>query len=105
MKGSKFIYGLLVVGALFFLDYKNADTGIIKGSITPEDAAQHVLAISGNDTLDADVKFGIFQFDNVKVGHYTVIVAARAPYKPYVSNDVVVSDGSFVDLGQITLGE
>lgn len=83
--------------------FKAQGTGIIKGSITPPDAAQHVLAISGKDSVEADINLGNFQLNDLKIGNYTVIIAGRFPYKQYIKSDVVVSDGSFTDLGQITL--
>ena len=103
MNTSKYFLSLLLIAAPFFPMLKSANTGIIKGSITPPNGAEHVLAIAGTDTSETNINLGNFQFNDLKIGNYTVIIAAHAPYKNYVKSDVVVSDGSLTDLGQITL--
>jgi hypothetical protein len=99
----KYIKGLLLCTMIFFYSFKNAGTGIIKGSIIPQDGAEQIIAVSSKDTLEAVMSFGNFQFNEVKPGSYILFIQARAPYKNYEKDDVVVSDGSFTDFGEITL--
>jgi hypothetical protein len=105
MKFSKYISGALFCAAMLFSSYKNADSATIKGTVSPQDGAEQIIALSAKDTLEATMSFGNFQFSDVRPGSYTIIIQARAPYRNYEKDDVVVTDGSFTDLGTITLNQ
>lgn len=77
--------------------------GSIKGTVTPPDGAVRVWAISGTDTLKADVSNGAFEIGAAKPGTYKVIVEANAPYKNASKDGVEVKDGAPTDIGEIKL--
>jgi len=103
MKKSSYIIGILFSTFAVSSAFVPVGTGIIKGSIVIPCCAQRVFAVSGKDTVETDVKLGKFELNNLKIGNYTIIIAAQSPYKNYVVNNVPVSDDSFTDLGKIAL--
>ncbi|MBX2925494.1 MAG: carboxypeptidase regulatory-like domain-containing protein [Chitinophagaceae bacterium] len=77
--------------------------GSVKGTVAPADGAVRAWAISGTDTLKADVTDGAFEIGAVKPGTYQVIIEAKAPYKNASKDGVEVKEGEATDLGEIKL--
>ncbi|SKA21648.1 hypothetical protein SAMN04488128_1021644 [Chitinophaga eiseniae] len=96
---------MLALAAVAFgtFAFKGIEGGSVTGKVTPADAATEALAITGTDTLKSPVNDGAFSFQNAKSGTYTVIVGAKAPFKPATIADVKVEDGKATDLGEIKL--
>jgi hypothetical protein len=77
-------------------------TGIISGSISPQDGAILVWAIQNTDTVKAAPANGIFTL-SVKSGTWKVIVDAKEPYQDVMMENVQVNDGKETSLGEIKL--
>ncbi|HEX5024548.1 MAG TPA: carboxypeptidase regulatory-like domain-containing protein [Agriterribacter sp.] len=92
--------GIVAAGLFAFNVILN---GTVKGTVTPPDAAVRAWAISGTDTLKADITNGAFEITDAKAGTYKIIVEANAPFKNSVKDGVEVKDGEAVDLGEIKL--
>ncbi len=105
MKNLKLTMIALATVAFGTFAFKGIDGGSITGKVTPADAATDAWAIQGTDTLKTAVSDGAFTFQDSKAGSYTVMVAAKTPFKPAVLNDVKVEDGKATDLGEIKLSE
>jgi hypothetical protein len=105
---KKFLSGLLgtvVLVSLLFAFTPQAETGTIKGRISPVDGANQVWAISGTDTLKTVPTNGEFMFDKVKTATYTVAIDAKDPYKDQMVEQVEVKAGEIKDLGEIKLNQ
>jgi hypothetical protein len=96
---------MLALAAVAFVafSFKSFDGGTIAGKVTPAEGATEAWAITGTDTLTAAVSDGAFTFANAKAGAYTVIIGAKAPFKPATVTDVKVEEGKPTDLGEIKL--
>ena len=94
--------GMLVLFA--FVRQQDTKT-VIKGRITPYNAALHVWAVSGTDTASGTVVNGQFEIKNLKGGKYRVIAEGLRPYKVTTKPDVVVNPGTTVDVGDIVLDQ
>ena len=93
----------ITVMAAGLFAFTNFEAGAIRGRVTPADGAFHVMAISGRDTVTANITLGEFLINSVKPGSYIVIIDAHAPYRDVVRDGIVVTDGNVVDLGEIQL--
>lgn len=102
---KKIKVSMLALAAVAFgaFAFKGVDGGTIAGKVTPAEGATEAWAIQGTDTLTSPVTDGAFNFQNAKPGAYTVIIGAKAPYKPATVTDVKVDDGKSTDLGEIKL--
>lgn len=100
IKVSLVAVGIATVGLFAF---KGIQTGSIKGTVAPADAAVRVWALSGTDTLKAPVDKGAFELSGAKAGTYRVIVEAKPPYKNAAKDGVTVTDGQPTDIGEIKL--
>jgi hypothetical protein len=89
---------LLMVFAFTFIK-----EGGIQGKVSPADAALQVLAVSGTDTLKAEINNGSFVFKGVKPATYTIWVKAKAPYKDTSVEHVAVVDSATTDVGELKL--
>ena len=103
MKKMKVTMLALAAVAFGTFAFKGIDGGSIAGKVSPADAATEAWAITGTDTLKSPVSDGAFTFKDAKSGTYTVIIGAKAPYKPATVTDVKVEDGKSTDLGEIKL--
>jgi hypothetical protein len=97
------IAALAVVAAIGLFAFTAVNTGSIKGTVTPANSLNSVIAISGKDTLKALIDNGSFSFNDVKPGTYKLVIEGMAPYKNFVKDGVEVVDGKSTDLGAITL--
>ena len=80
-------------------------TGRIHGRVVPYNAALNVWAVSNVDTERSVITNGEFEIKNLKAGRYRVIVEGRHPYKVTTRPDVIVSDSSTVNIGDIVLDQ
>lgn len=100
-RGIKFLTAAgLMAGMLAFT---SVQTGGIKGSVSPADGVQDVMAIKGTDTVKAVYSSGTFTLGELKAGTYTVMVKAMTPYKDAFVDNVVVTDTTITDVGEIKL--
>ena len=82
-----------------------AQSGAIKGSVTPVLAAPAVFAISGTDTVStayADAT-GTFLLRGVKPGTYQVVIQPKEGYQGHISKDVSVNLGNVTTLTPVAL--
>lgn len=102
---KKIKVSMLALAAVAFgvFAFKGVDGGTIAGKVTPAEGATEAWAIHGTDTLRSPVTDGAFSFEHAKVGAYTVIIGAKAPFKPATVTDVKVDEGKSTDLGEIKL--
>ncbi|WP_276089368.1 carboxypeptidase regulatory-like domain-containing protein [Pedobacter sp. JY14-1] len=77
--------------------------GGIRGTVAPAESAVQVFAITGKDTLQAEISNGKFAFNQVKKATYTLRVKARPPYKDTSLENVAVIDSAITDVGEIRL--
>jgi hypothetical protein len=82
-----------------------AESGAIKGTVSPLDASPAVYAISGTDTVAtgfADQLTGKFLLKGIAPGTYSVSLAPSSGYSTQNKEGVSVSIGAVTDLGIIT---
>lgn len=91
--------------ALGLMAFTAAQTGSIKGTISPANSVTQVLAISGTDTLKVTPDSTSFTFAEVKAGVYTLIVDAKEPLKDKTVENVAVKAGEVADLGEVKLDQ
>lgn len=100
-RGIKFLTAAgLMAGMLAFTSVQQ---GGIKGSVSPVDGVQGVMAINGTDTVRVMANSGSFTFSGLKAGTYTVMVKAITPYKDAFVDNVAVNDTTITDVGEIKL--
>ncbi len=83
-----------------------AQSGAIKGIVSPVEASPAIYAIIGSDTLGstfANESTGKFLIDGLKAGAYKVTVEPKTGFKPIVKETVSVTIGSVTDLGKIDI--
>lgn len=103
MKKARLTLAALGVIAAGLFAFNVITNGSVKGTVTPADAAVRAWAISGTDTVKADISNGAFEIGDVKPGTYQVIIEAKAPYKNSAKDGVEVKDGQATDIGEIKL--
>jgi hypothetical protein len=103
MKKARLTLSALSIVAAGLFAFNVITNGSVKGTVSPADAAVRAWAISGTDTLRADISEGAFEITDVKPGTYNVIIEANAPYKNASKEGVEVKEGEATDIGQITL--
>lgn len=92
---------MIVLTGIF--SFCSIQSGTIKGTVSPSEAARTVWTISGTDTLKATINNGSFDIMNVNAGTYKIVVEAASPYKNKVLDNITVMDGNTTDVGIITL--
>jgi hypothetical protein len=104
MKSTKLKMAALgVIAAIGLFAFSTFGTGTIKGTVSPTNSINNVLAISGNDTVKAIIHDDSFDFVGIKSGTYRLVIEAMAPYKNFVKDGVVVTDDKTTDVGVLTL--
>jgi len=103
MKKSSLGFLATATVALGLMAFTTVETGTIKGTLTPANSVNQVLAISGTDTLKVTPDSTSFTFDQVKAGSYTVIIDAKEPLNDKALENVAVKAGEVADLGEIKL--
>jgi len=101
MKRLILVVAVLVAGLALYAFRSNLN-GMITGKIFPITAVKNVWAISGTDSIKANMSNGNFSI-SVKAGTYQVYAEAEEPYKSNMLDDVQVREGSPTDVGQIKL--
>ncbi|MGC4037118.1 MAG: carboxypeptidase regulatory-like domain-containing protein [Chitinophagaceae bacterium] len=102
MKRVLLACGIVISGITGLYAFRTIDQGSITGKVSPADQANAVWAVSGADSVTANVVNGAFSL-SVKAGTYKVIVDAKEPYKDASVDNVTVADGSPIDVGEIKL--
>ncbi|MBS1574368.1 MAG: carboxypeptidase regulatory-like domain-containing protein [Bacteroidetes bacterium] len=82
--------------------FRSVGQGSITGKVTPADQANAVWAVSGKDSVTANVVNGAFSLA-VKAGTYKIVVDAKEPYKDALLENITVADGAPTDVGEIKL--
>ena len=104
MKATKLkLAAFSIVAAVGLFAFSNIKPGSIKGTVSPASSAVKAWAISGADTLKANIEAGSFSFSDAKPGVYKVIIEAMPPYKNMAKEGVTVGDGQQTDVGEIKL--
>jgi hypothetical protein len=98
-----FAAGLLL--SAFLMGFTAFRTGGIQGKILPAAGVSKVIAVSGKDTLVAELKSGNIVFRNVKAATYTLLVEGKPPYKGTSIENVAVIDSTITDIGEIHLDQ
>jgi len=102
MKRVLLACGIVLSGITGLYAFRPLTQSSITGKVSPADAATAVWAVSGADSVTANVVNGAFSLA-VKAGTYKVVVDAKEPYKDASIDNVAVTDGSPVDVGEIKL--
>jgi hypothetical protein len=92
---------VLLLCILFAFKYQN--DGAIQGKIAPPEGVQMVVAISGRDTVGAQVSGGTFMLAKLKPATYTVWLKGIAPFRDTSIVNVAVVEGTTTDLGEIRM--
>jgi len=105
MKMKKVSLSFLMVASVLFalFAFTLVRSGGIQGKVSPADGVEIVMAVSGRDTLRAELNNGSFSFKDVKPATYTVWVKAKAPYKDASIENVAVVDSATTDVGEMKL--
>lgn len=101
MKKISFLMAAGLLLTFFAFTFIKA-TGI-QGKVSPPDGAVQVLAVTGTDTLKAEIRNGSFMFSGIKPATYTLWIKAKAPYKDTSVENVAVIDSAVTDVGEIKL--
>jgi len=89
--------------ALASLAFTVVQTGGIQGKISPVDASNVAVAISGKDTLTTPISSGNFKFSGLKAGTYTVLIKRLLPLKDTSIVNIPVIEDAITDIGTIQL--
>lgn len=103
MKKLILILSLIIILFIGLSAFRAVKLGGITGKIMPITAATKVSLVAGTDTLNAEIKQGVFTFINLKEGVYVVSIKRTTPYKDLVIDRVAVKDSATTDLGEIKL--
>lgn len=85
-----------------------AESGAIKGIVSPIEASPAIYAIIGTDTLGtafADATTGKFVIKGLMNGTYKVTFEPKTGYQPTANQNVVVTKGIVTDLGTTTIAQ
>jgi hypothetical protein len=85
--------------------YTEAQSGAIKGVVTPAESLPAVFAITGVDTVATTYadSTGKFLLQGVPEGTYLVSFDPKEGFEPFQKGNVSVSTGSVTDLGVVAL--
>jgi hypothetical protein len=82
-----------------------AESGAIKGAVTPVSALPAVYVIEGSDTVGTTFTepiTGKFLVKGLEAGTYRVAFSPKTGYETFVKENVTVTVGSVTDLGTLT---
>lgn len=74
----------------------------VSGKVVPSNASETIWAISGSDSIKANVLGGSFTF-NAKPGIWKLFVDGKEPFNDAVLEKVDVKEGQNTDVGEIRL--
>ena len=80
----------------------NSEISGVRGTISPVEAIQSVLLISGKDTVKNIPVNGQFTIE-ARPGIYQVLVDAQSGYKDMLLERVIVEEGRMTDIGSLVL--
>jgi hypothetical protein len=100
LKSTSFVFAAL---AAISLSFPVLTGGVLKGKITPADAAFQACAVSGKDSFKTNILGGAFEIKNIKPGSYRLIIVATAPFKNITKEGIQVTEGKTTDIGEIAL--
>ena len=103
MKQVKLTLAAFAIAAAGLFAFSGARDGVIRGTVSPGDAATRAWALSATDTLRANIDKGGYEIAGAKPGTYRVIIEAKPPYKNAAKDGVTVADGQTTDVGEIRL--
>lgn len=103
MKRTSVNFLLITAFSLLLFAFVTIKDGGIKGKVSSTDSVVQVIAISGSDTLKANLVGDNFTISNVKPGTYVVWVKGKLPSKDASVVNVPVLDSTITDVGQIRL--
>ena len=93
---------MVLLGTLLLSGFQNSEQTSIIGRINPIGGANTASAVSGRDSSTSNIVNGAFSFA-LRQGVYKVTINANKPYKNEVLENIGVSEGQTVDVGEITL--
>lgn len=79
-------------------------SGFIKGKIYPVNKGEYVMAVRGTDSVKTKSKNGAFEM-KVRPGNWTVIVSDKQQIRNFVLENLIVSQGQQINLGEIRLSD
>jgi hypothetical protein len=97
-----FVLVLLLVFVITMSFYK-MNGGTVRGTVTPPEAGLKAFLFSRKDTIAGTIVNGAFQFSNIAVGSYKLLVEAAPPYRNGIKEGILVTEGGFTDAGQLEL--
>ncbi len=101
---SKWTLVLIVLMAIVLHAYKAFQTAGISGRVSPQNAAEMILATHGADSIKVIPANGVFMLE-AKPGMYKVIVDAKQPFKDVLIESIEVTSGKTTDLGEIKVSQ
>lgn len=101
MNKLKIISGAVAFATIGLFSFTNNQTTSIKGTVSPANSAIRAWAISPTDTFRANVAEGNFAISNVKANTYRIVIETSPSFKNTAKDNVVVTDGQSVDVGEI----
>lgn len=101
---SKWTLVLIVLMAIVLHAYKAFQSAGISGKVSPQNAAELILAIEGADSIKVIPANGVFMLE-AKPGMYKVIVDAKEPFKDVLIKSIEVTSGKTTDLGEIKVSQ
>jgi hypothetical protein len=103
MKKFRVLFALILFTAAVFL--LTSFIGPVKGSVDPSNGALRAFLFSKTDTINTAVVQGIFEFNNVKPGNYTLMIEGVPPYQNATKQDITVTEGQPTDVGVIQMNQ
>ncbi|RYE40970.1 MAG: carboxypeptidase regulatory-like domain-containing protein [Sphingobacteriales bacterium] len=103
MKKSGLNFAIVIALLAGLFSFTSIRSGGIQGKILPSDGLAEVLAVSGTDTIAAEISNGNIKFSNVKAATYLLLIKAKQPYKDTSVENVAVIDSTITDIGEVRL--
>jgi len=103
MKRISVNFLLIAAFSLLLFAFVTIKDGGIQGKVSSADSVVQVIAISGSDTLKANINGENFTISNVKPGTYVVWIKGKLPSRDASLINVAVLDSTITDVGQIRL--
>ena len=104
MKRLLLLLAIVTATIMTLYGFRPNANGMITGKVVPVGAAKAIWAISGTDSIKANLISGNFSI-SVKAGTYQVFAEAETPYKSTALEGIQVKDGSPTDVGAIILSQ
>jgi hypothetical protein len=103
MKSSNhFLFAFIPLLMLTIWSYNTAETSGVRGMVSPAEAVQSVLLISGRDTIRYIPVNGFFEMVS-RPGIYQLIVDAMPGFKDILLERVIVEETRMTNIGELAL--